>query len=461
MRIKSSGNELKVNFIIIAVANLGSKAIAFILAPLYSYYLSVEQYGTMDLITTTANLMLPFICLDVYEATFRFASDHKYSESEKLSTSLFLCLPAIIIYIIICLLYSFSPNISKTILYTGAFVLLDAVNAVLAQHLRGSNRMVAYGMTGIINSVVLLISSVLFLVTLKRGLNGWCISFLLAKFANLVFAVFSIKLPRYLSHKSVNKSLMIEFLKYSVPLVPSATMWWIMNASDRYMLALFIGTAATGIYAVGNKIPSLLSILENIFYQAWQTSAINAFEKKERDRIYSVVFSNYFYVMTVGVAGVLLVAKLAITFLFAENYHSAWICMGPLTVGVMVHALAGNLGTLYTTFKKTKGALITTIAGAGCNILLNTFIIPVLGTLGAAITTLLGYTVTLFIRWFDVKKFASLTINKKKILLYSILILLQLLLYYIPGLLPYLFELIILTFLFYSERHLFIKMIKK
>ena len=78
--------ELGRNTMIIAVANIGSKAIAFILAPLYSFYLTVEQYGTMDLIVTTVGLIVPFFCLDIFEATFRYASDKNYDGGQTLSS---------------------------------------------------------------------------------------------------------------------------------------------------------------------------------------------------------------------------------------------------------------------------------------------------------------------------------------------------------------------------------------
>ena len=50
MASRQSYNELKQNTIIIGISNIGSKAISFILAPLYSYYLSTSQFGTMDFI---------------------------------------------------------------------------------------------------------------------------------------------------------------------------------------------------------------------------------------------------------------------------------------------------------------------------------------------------------------------------------------------------------------------------
>ena len=54
-------SDLKKNTIIISIANLGSKFIAFILAPLYSYYLTTSEYGIMDMIITTVSLVMPII----------------------------------------------------------------------------------------------------------------------------------------------------------------------------------------------------------------------------------------------------------------------------------------------------------------------------------------------------------------------------------------------------------------
>ena len=70
----------------------------------------------------------------------------------------------------------------------------------------------------------------------------------------------------YFRLKYYDKKYAKEFLKFCLPLMPTATMWWIMNLSDRYMLAFFLVASATGIYAVANKIPGLLSVFENIFY---------------------------------------------------------------------------------------------------------------------------------------------------------------------------------------------------
>ena len=67
---------------------------------------------------------------------------------------------------------------------------------------------------------------------------------------------------RRLAHVVVyHSALRREMLHYSMPLVPSTLNWWVMGASNRYVIRFFIDNAANGIFAVANKFPSILSTI--------------------------------------------------------------------------------------------------------------------------------------------------------------------------------------------------------
>lgn len=231
--------------------------------------------------------------------------------------------------------------------------------------------------------------------------------------------------------------------------------------SDRYVLAGLLGVSATGIYAVAAKIPGILSVFENIFYQAWQTTAINKAEDEQRDSIFSVVFQNYMTVMIIGLMGLLVISKPTILWFFAGDYREAWIYLPPLIMGVVVHALGGNLGSLYAVFKNTKGALISTFLGAIINIALNFLVIPFVGIMGAALTTLLGYFVTLVYRWIDTKKFVKISINRKETLVLLFFVAAQLTLYYINGIYSYGLRIILLIAVMFWKRKLLREIIRR
>ncbi|HBR3242540.1 TPA: oligosaccharide flippase family protein, partial [Klebsiella pneumoniae] len=60
------------NSIIFAFGSLSSKLIVILLVPLYTYYLSSQDYGVVDLITSTQALLMPFITLTVEQAILRY-----------------------------------------------------------------------------------------------------------------------------------------------------------------------------------------------------------------------------------------------------------------------------------------------------------------------------------------------------------------------------------------------------
>lgn len=459
--MSGSHNDLRYNTILIAIANIGSKAISFILAPMYSYFLSTGEYGTMDLFTTTASLLGPLFCLDIYEATFRYAKDGTYEKKDVISSSLAVCFTESFLLVSVIILACFFCKLPVTTVACLISVFIDTILNTLTQYARGCDRIKVFAFSGVVNSVVLLASNVVLLAFLHFGLKGWIISYILAKVIVIVYLCIRIDLLQVISIKYINKTFLREALKYSLPLMPNAMIWWVMNASDRYILAFSFNTTVVGIYAVASKLPSMLSVLENVFYQAWQTSSINALEENNRDKFYSDIFKKYFSVLTLGVLGLLLILKPMILRLFAHGYKEAWLSTSILVIAIMFHALSGYLGTFYVTFKNTKGALVTSTIGAVINIVLNCFFIPYGGIIAAATTTLIGYIVVLLYRWWEVKKFVKLTITPLFVVVWLGVIGVQFALYYIDGIWSYIVRFIILLVAMWVNREVIVKILKK
>lgn len=446
-------SDLKKNTIIISIANLGNKFIAFILAPLYSYYLTTSEYGIMDMIITTVSLVMPIVCLNIYESVFRFSSDKDADIKSVMSCSTLIGIVGGIIGVCICFIISKLFG-HVEILYIGFFVFLDIINNILSQLARGSGDVKSYAFGGVVNSIFTLLFNIVFMVFLKLGLKGWVVSFFIGKLSQTVYLVVRKKAYTYISFNEIETETFKQLLKFCLPLIPTTVMWWVMNVSDRYAISFFLGTAATGIYAVACKIPSLLSLIENVFYQAWQISAISMGKSKNRDKEYSRLFMSYFKILVIGNIGLLVIIKPMLFILFEKSYTEAWIYVAPLITAIVFHALSGFLGSFYTVFKKTKGALTTTIAGAFANIFLNIVLIPRFGIFAATMTTMLGYIITTILRLKDTKKYVNLVINKKMIIVYICILTIQTILYYVPGVFSYFIRIIIMLSVIYLDRDL-------
>lgn len=76
------------NIGLMTISNFASKILTFLMVPLYTSILSTEEYGTYDLYTTTAFLLMPLFSVCVSEAVLRFSLDKNKSPDEVLSVGI-------------------------------------------------------------------------------------------------------------------------------------------------------------------------------------------------------------------------------------------------------------------------------------------------------------------------------------------------------------------------------------
>ena len=83
--ISNRNKYLAKNTAVFIIGNIGTKLINFLMVPLYTYALSTEQYGTVDLITTLVMMLAPILILNVNESILRYSLDQERNKNEILS----------------------------------------------------------------------------------------------------------------------------------------------------------------------------------------------------------------------------------------------------------------------------------------------------------------------------------------------------------------------------------------
>ena len=86
--MREKNKSLLKNIGLFTLGSFGSKILSFLLVPLYTAVLSTAEYGTVDLITSTASLLTPILLLSIFDATLRFGMDNNYKKEDVLSTSI-------------------------------------------------------------------------------------------------------------------------------------------------------------------------------------------------------------------------------------------------------------------------------------------------------------------------------------------------------------------------------------
>ena len=418
------------NSVIFTVGNFGSKLLVFIMVPFYTYYLSTADYGIVDVITTTATLIMPLLIFNIYDAVLRFAMDRNYTKEVILSNSIFIFAISVAISIIlISILYILRFEQFKSIFFLIIIVLVQGLQSILSQYVRGNGLVKLYAINGIILAIVLSLLNILFIAVFDLKVTGYLLSIILSNLIAIGHLFFRGKIYGLISHSNIDTRILKKMLVYSLPLIPNSISWWLMNASNKYFVLFFLGSRANGLLAVASKIPGLISLVNNIFFQAWQMSAIEEYESEDKGLFYTKIFSYLSKLMFISVS-ILLFLLQPIMKIMQESFYEAWKIIPFLLISVLYSSFSGFLGTNYIAAKKTKGIFTTTLVGTVISLLINLIIIPTYGINYVGLGNMASFIVIFAIRYIDTKKFVDMKIHWISFFLNQFLILTEILILY-------------------------------
>lgn len=415
--------KLASNSILFAIGNFGSKFISFFMLPLYTYQLSTKEFGIADLILTTVSLLLPIVALSIYESVFRFVMEKDSDIQQIFSNGLFLSMiSSVLLMIILFFLRLFKINYAT---YVMGIIIFQLFQVLFSQFTKAIDEVKIYTVNGILVTLITVISNIILLVIVNLGISGYLISIIIANLVSCMFLWIKLNLKKYVNFSKVNKEKIYEMLLYSIPLIPNSIALWVNNVANRYFILYFIGPAANGIFAVANKIPTLLGVINSIFFQAWQLSAIEEFKSDDSSNFYSKTFSFYSKFLFLGVSCILAINKIFIKLVVSDNYVSAWKYVPFLLLSILYSSFSGFFGQYYIAAKKTFGVFSTTIIGAVINLIANVILIPTIGLTGAGLSSSLSFFVIWMIRQKDTQKMIATKIDKRNMIINHMIIMIQ------------------------------------
>lgn len=398
------------NSAIFAVGNFGSKALQFVLVPLYSYTLTTSQFGEVDVLTTLVSLLSPLVCLDIYDAVFRYALDRN-SDKQKIFNSgiIFLLGTSLLLFILFIGVNFFFP-IWKYFL-TLIFLVVSMVYSLVSNYARAVNYVRQFAFSGILNTFLMGFFNILMLLVWKMGVSGYFLAMILGLVISTIYLLIVLDFKRLFSFSKFSKSILKEMFIYSIPLIPNSLAWWLNSSSDRFFILFLIGASANGLYAMANKIPNILNMLTNIFFQSWQMSVVEEFYKSDSRRFISNVFNyfvNFIFICSVGILAFL---KPIFKCFINSSYYSAWKVTPLVLLAVIYTAFSAFIGTMYTASKKTVPIFLTTLVGAIINVIASLIFVKLLGINGAALANVLSFFVVSLLRYNDMHRIKKLDVN--------------------------------------------------
>lgn len=421
--------KLASNTIIFAIGTFSSKVLSFLLMPFVTRMMATGDYGSADLVQQTVNVLIPIVTLQVNSAALRFALDKAKQKADVLTVGVRTTLLGFIAFLLfaypISLIRINDFRLGDYIVLIYIFVLISGFRQLCQQFVRGSGHVKLFAIDGIIATATTLLFTILFLGVFKWGVTGYIVAIIASDFCSIIFYVFTAKLYRYVKPHLMEKGIAGQMLKYCIPLIPTVILWWIINVSDRYMVTYFVGSSANGLYTAASKIPNFVILFSQIFIDAWQLSAVDEYDSKDRARFFTRVFRVYSGGVFTVASALILFCQLFTKILVAPSYYESWNYVPILIIATTFSCIVNFLASVYMAEKKSLMALLTASSGAITNIVLNLVFIPKMGANGAALATVCAFLVVFATRGANTRRYIKIDFKLPLMLVETALLITQ------------------------------------
>lgn len=414
------------NIVLVSIGNAGSKLVGLLMLPFYTRCLSVEDYGTTDIINVYVTFLLSIVSCCIAESIFIFPKGQTHEKQrEFLSSGLAFLIIAFLITGIIFIgtgvaaeYYSIENSFTQNIGLIYALLVAQLCQQLFQQFTRSIDRMIIFSIAGLVLTVSTAIFS--FILIPRFGVVGFVLSLVLANWVTTAYSLFCSTAYRFISLSAIRWERCREMLKYSIPLIPNGIMWWLVSAFNRPIMEANLGMHAIGLFAVANKFPAILTMIFAVFSTSWQISVIEEYGKEGFNEFYNKIYK-YVVLMLVLLFIVITSCSKMLIYIFASSeYIDAWIYMPILTLGAVFSAISGMSGAVFSAAKTGKYFFYSSVWGAMTAVLLNFLLIPYIGLMGAAISVLLSFAAMALSRILYSRRYIELR-NKSSLLIMILL----------------------------------------
>ena len=451
------------NTVILLIGKFSTQIISFLLLPLYTYKLTTDNYGYIDLIQTYVSLLAPIVLLQLDSAVFRYLIDVRDNKEEKkkVISSSFMC---IIVVLIISSLVFFTINYFIEIRYY-KYIAINMLAIVLNTYsmsiARGNGHNKVYAISSIISSIVTLLVNMILIIGLGFDAKSILIAAIVSNIISFFFVLKKESIYELISISYFDKNVLKKLLKYSIPMIPNVLSWWVVGLSDRTLIVYYIGTAANGIYSVSCKFSNLLNGIFSIFNMSWQETASLHINDKDSSEFFSKMIINVFNLFVIISCVIIAILPFVFDIVIGNDYSESYKYIPIMLSANLGSVLVGLFGGIYVAKKMTKKVASTTICSAIINIIVNILFIKKIGLYAACLSTLIAYFVMLVYRYYDIKKIINIKIDINKYIFYISCYIVLLVTYYIYKPIIGLIIIVIVIIFYLKENKDFIKEIIK
>jgi O-antigen/teichoic acid export membrane protein len=412
MKIDGKYSRLLTNTGLIFIGNLGRRAAGFLMVPFYTSWLTVEDYGTSDIVSVYATILTTVISLGIGEAIFVIPNQKTREDQISYFTSAFVY--SLFCSIIITMLYAvtvfylldFQNSFTENILYICLMAFTGIMSTYFQQFCKSINKIKVFSVAGIVNAA--LMALIAFLIIPQYKLTGYMWSIIASNILTAVFIFFCAKLYQYIKVYNFSYNRLREMLSYSIPLVPNSIMWLLVAYLNRPLLDEYLGVYAIGLYALAIKFPTIISTIYDNFSNSWQISVLEQYGKDG----FNLFFNKTLLIVTCALSLLIVILSFSSKYLILSFFNSAYFpCIKYIPIlclSCVFMAIGSITGSVFSAVRLSKYYFYSSIWSALSAVLFNYLLIQRFGLDGACWSYVISYFIGSITRIIYAKKFVNI-----------------------------------------------------
>ena len=385
------------------VSSLLTKASGLLLMPIMTRYLSPDDYGLVANLRAIITFSSVFVSLYIDSAFNRFYFENNQSQERlKVYVSSFFwfvvlwgSLATLLLLIIgrVYLTKLYSIQFFPLALLTGISPLLIQIRLFGHHYLRNNLHTKGIAIPSLLVFFLNVGLSILFMSLLEDNVQGRFYGIFASTVAATLYYTY-VLIRASLIGFQLDKRIIRDALKFSLPLVPLALSSWITRLSDRIIITFYSDMGEAGLYDVAYKLSEGIRVFTESVFQVYSPVMVSMYiHNRSQFNIKVGKFTTFFtWVMFFAAFYISVFSKELLSIFASRAYHSAHIMIPIVVFAYFISGHQKYLGAVFSLRKVTYLNTIGSFLQAGLNLGLSLVLIPIAGKVGAAWATFASLT---------------------------------------------------------------------
>jgi O-antigen/teichoic acid export membrane protein len=380
-----------------AVPAFISRGLSLFLLPLYTRVLSPADYGSLDLLLVFASIVNLTVALEITQGVARFYGSEPSADRrvEYASSAFWFTVACYTVFALIALLYSAPVSAfvmgreDRVVAFQigVAYIWLNGIFYVIQGQFRWERRSKRYAAVSLLVTFCTAAVAVWLAYGLRLGLEGLLLGMLAGVGVGVVYGLCHLRRSFRLRF---SRDRLKEMLIFSAPFVPSGIAVFISTYVDRMMINHFLSVGDVGLYGIGYRLANVV-VLVMVGIRTALTPLVYAhYQEADTPRQLERIFRFFVAAALFGFAAITLFAIDILVLLTHPAFYGGAevvIYLVPAILLAQMYIFAPGISIA----RKTHLILWVNVLGAIVNTALNWLLIPLMGLIGAALATMLGY----------------------------------------------------------------------